>query len=479
MQWRSQILYDGKSADTPPGLANSAAALRTYVAHGTIVKIAIYWIDTSKQFRKMINNLLNVKAAKAYVPYQMLENKQMLYEMLKEPAEFLYHLRMCSVTLVPNERSPAVQGRYSNAITTTITFGWRTPTYDDPKMKQFYKSVTNLSMIVQLGTAALIDFFPVLRQLPDWMMPLKAKAKRHFEYERKLYVEHWLNAKESIQRGTSKPCFCVGMAEVQETEGFSDDQAAYVSGTLLEGGSEPTANTLYGFMQAMLLFPEVQETAQAEIDQVIGTGRLPTMKDEMDLPYVRACVKETLRWGPTTILGGIPHAVTKDDHYMGYLIPKGAAVMNNVWTVNMDPGKHSGPRTFDPTRYVDVEPSVLGEYAASPKRDLSTFGAGGRLCPGVHVASRSLFLAMSRLLAAFNIEPVLDMDGKPVFPDPNRVTQGITCMPEPFQARIVPRSEEMAKLVEKEWKDAERQSLDPVTKQWLKVPEEVIAAVKM
>jgi cytochrome P450 len=79
----------------------------------------------------------------------------------------------------------------------------------------------------------------------------------------------------------------------------------------------------------MVMFPEVQRKAQAEIDRVCG-DRLPTMEDEPKLQYIRGCVKESMRWMPTDILG-VPHAVIKDDEYMGYLIPKGASVIYNVW----------------------------------------------------------------------------------------------------------------------------------------------------
>lgn len=53
---------------------------------------------------------------------------------------------------------------------------------------------------------------------------------------------------------------------------------------------------------------------------------------------------------PTTILGAVPHAVTQDDTYKGFLIPKGAGVMNNVWSINMDPKRAPEPRKFDPNR---------------------------------------------------------------------------------------------------------------------------------
>lgn len=99
---------------------------------------------------------------------------------------------------------------------------------------------------------------------------------------------------------------------------------------MLEAGSDTTAATLVGFVQAMILYPEAQKRAQEEIDRVVGQDRLPNMDDEMNLPFVRGCVKESLRWMPTNILG-VPHAVTKDDEYMGYNIPKGAGIINNVW----------------------------------------------------------------------------------------------------------------------------------------------------
>jgi len=127
-----------------------------------------------------------------------------------------------------------------------------------------------------------------------------------------------------------QPCFCNDVLRVQAQEDMSDEQAAYLAGSLLEAGSDTTSSTTIGFIQAMLLFPEVQRTAQKELDRVVGSRRLPTMDDAPDLPYIRAIVKESIRWMPTTVTA-VPHCVTQDDEYMGYRIPKGAAVIVNVW----------------------------------------------------------------------------------------------------------------------------------------------------
>jgi cytochrome P450 len=80
----------------------------------------------------------------------------------------------------------------------------------------------------------------------------------------------------------------------------------------------------------MMVFPDVQMKAKEEIDRVVGLDRMPTMEDEPNLQYIRGCVKESIRWMPTTLLG-VPHGVTRDDTYMGYKIPAGTTIINNVW----------------------------------------------------------------------------------------------------------------------------------------------------
>ena len=53
----------------------------------------------------------------------------------------------------------------------------------------------------------------------------------------------------------------------------------------------------------VFLFSEVLKKAQAEIDAVIGTARLPSFDDRPKLPYIEAIVKEVFRWNPVGPLG--------------------------------------------------------------------------------------------------------------------------------------------------------------------------------
>jgi hypothetical protein len=71
--------------------------------------------------RQLAHRILNVAVARTYVPYQDLENKAMLLNMLESPADFIDHVR-----------------RYTASLTTQMTFGFRTITIGDPNFKEAF-----------------------------------------------------------------------------------------------------------------------------------------------------------------------------------------------------------------------------------------------------------------------------------------------------------------------------------------------------
>jgi cytochrome P450 len=141
----------------------------------------------------------------------------------------------------------------------------------------------------------------------------------------------------------------------------------------LMGPARQTISTLSSFFLVLLLYPEVQKRAQAEIDEVIGRGRLPGLNDRPNLPYIDGLCKELLRWRLVLPLG-VAHATTEDDVYGGYFIPKGTTVLPNTWCVGQegkkgiwgllscslacirailhDPEVYGDPETFKPERFL-------------------------------------------------------------------------------------------------------------------------------
>ncbi|KAE8386373.1 cytochrome P450 [Aspergillus alliaceus] len=78
----------------------------------------------------------------------------------------------------------------------------------------------------------------------------------------------------------------------------------------------------------MAPFTEVQQTAQAEIDRVVGSSRLPSFRDHENLPYIDAIIKEVLRWHPVLPMDAA-HTSVEDDMYEGYALLKGSVVIPN------------------------------------------------------------------------------------------------------------------------------------------------------
>lgn len=137
----------------------------------------------------------------------------------------------------------------------------------------------------------------------------------------------------------------------------------------------------------------------------------------------------------------------------------------------MDPNRHANPRDFDPARYSD-DFQTAAEAAANPnpsKRDQFVFGAGRRICQGIHIAERSLFLGIARLLWAFNFDYAIDDTGQKIVPDIDDLTEGLFALPKPFRVCITPRSERRAEIIRSEW--ARCQPLLDGNMQWKEIPE--------
>lgn len=128
------------------------------------------------------------------------------------------------------------------------------------------------------------------------------------------------------------------LSSTQEAECFSPVMRQYAL-SITKNRAVPiwcclqTTGAILNFILLMMLNPESQRQAQAELDQVVGRDRLPDFSDKESLPYICAIYKEVLRWNPNAPLG-IPHVSTEEDEYRGMKIPKGSVIWPNVWYVH-------------------------------------------------------------------------------------------------------------------------------------------------
>ncbi|KAJ4253991.1 hypothetical protein NW762_010394 [Fusarium torreyae] len=202
---------------------------------------------------------------------------------------------------------------------------------NDPLIDMVRKVVDEFGIAAKPGSF-MVDLIPLLRYVPDWCpgAGFKTLAKQwKFNLESSVenpsaFVEHQMSI------GKDKSSF---LSQFMQDKNLTPEEATknkWLAASLYAAGADTTVSAITTFFLAMSLFPDAQKKAQAEIDEITGNTRLPTLSDRPRLPHVNAVLKEVLRWHPVGPMG-LPHTTSQDDTINGYLIPKGAMILPNIW----------------------------------------------------------------------------------------------------------------------------------------------------
>jgi len=300
---------------------------------------------------------------------------------------------------------------------------------------------------------------------PLWYLPAFVNPWYNYEIRRESEQRAWwLNnfrlAKDRMRRGElPNDTWAYRYFEQVKKEGNGDldqaeDQEVFAScmiGFLNLVGVVTISGPLKFFLMAMALHPEWQKKAQAEVDRVCG-DRMPTMQDFADLPTVRACMKETVRWRSGVPLG-VPHQAERDDDYRGVTIKKGTIVLACEWSLNRVPSKYPDGDNFRPERWLEAGwPTYQEPLTRYPNfregQSMHTFGWGRRTCLGQNIVDDETFVFAAAVLWAFDLGPkVCPRTGETVPIDTQATNSHVILEPSPYQISIRVRSGERGKQV--------------------------------
>ncbi|KPI36426.1 O-methylsterigmatocystin oxido [Cyphellophora attinorum] len=349
-----------------------------------------------------------------------IETRRYLLKLLQRPDDFEQHIS------------------YENAaVSAQALYGYTVdPVGQDPLVKSISDLNDHFNAAVGPGRW-LVDTIPALKHVPEWMPgALFKRIGREWKKDTDDSTNVPYNfAKEQIRNGTARPSLVATAFAKSDGKLSEDDEwnLKWSAISLFIGATDTTKSQLQILFLDLAIHPDAQRKAQAEIDAVVGTSRLPNASDRSNLPYVEAYFKEIVRWESIGALS-VPRAATEEDYYEGYWIPKGSTILTHLNGMLHHDGRHKDPYTFRPERF-------LGPDAEGSPFDLA-FGHGRRICPGRYLADANLWMMVVRTLAAFNVTAIKGQEPKVDF------VPGFVEHPKPFKVDIKIRSEQHEALVE-------------------------------
>ncbi|OAX32366.1 cytochrome P450, partial [Rhizopogon vinicolor AM-OR11-026] len=219
-----------------------------------------------KVYRTMLKASLGTRAIQSYRLVQIEESRVLLHALHSNPEEFAAHIK-----------------RNSAAIILNLAYGWKVTQNDDYFIGVVQEGVV-LSTILNRPGRWLVEVIPSLRFVPSWF-PGAGFKRVAFDTGQKLsrldaIPFQWV--KQQIQSGSYMPSFTSAQLLPEDgstVDAEQEDIIRWCNHGIYAGGTHTTVIAITSFILAMMLYPEVQKRAQAEIDSVVGQDRFPNFED--------------------------------------------------------------------------------------------------------------------------------------------------------------------------------------------------------
>ncbi|XP_078517296.1 cytochrome P450 2G1-like [Lissotriton helveticus] len=277
-----------------------------------------------------------------------------------------------------------------------VMFGERFD-YKDQKFLQILHTVDQLFIFIRSFIGQLYNVIPVIM---DYLPGPHQRTLEEFQ-TLKTFVQEKIESHQRTLNSESPRDFidCFLMKSNKKEPGFSNENLVASTFDMFIAGTETTTGSIHYSLLVMVKYPHIQSKVQQEIDDVVGSGRLPSIDDRVKMTYTNAVILEIQRFVDIVPMS-LPHTVTRDTEFYGYSIPKGTTVIPILTSVLHDPKQWETPEEFNPAHFLDEKGALRNRAAFMP------FSAGKRMCPGEGLARMEIFLFLTALLQKFTFHSV-------------------------------------------------------------------------
>ncbi|KAG9479137.1 hypothetical protein GDO78_012680 [Eleutherodactylus coqui] len=276
-------------------------------------------------------------------------------------------------------------------------------------------------------------FIQSVKKMMDYLGPLiVTPADLHKQFNTKSWRSHteaWDNifatVKSYIEKRLNSDCAQKDdlLNTIHSEKSLTKKQLSGLFTELQIGGVETTANSLLWLIYNLSRHNDVQEKLLNEIQTVLSPGTIPSADHLQKMPYLKLCIKESMRVTPTVPFTS--RTLHEDTNLGGYLIPQGTIVMINFHAMMWNNDYFPDAQLYKPERWMKPR-STVNPFACIP------FGIGKRMCIGRRLAELQLQLALCWILQNFQINAT---DMEPVKATVSTVMIPMQKLPVAFKKR--------------------------------------------
>lgn len=340
------------------------------------------WYDLRRRSQK---SMMRPQIMKTYLPQMNVISDDLIHRirMLKQP----------------NQQVPKFMNelfKWALESVTYILFNQRMGCLDDnlspDSMGQKY--IQALNDFFRLSSKVELAFIPIWRLAPSLSPSFQKLKKVHdFFFENAVqYVNAHLadlensstsEEEESLMQLLLKSC--------------SPRDACVMAVDSMAAGIDTTSLTVAYVFRNLADNPAAQKRLQEEVDRVLPDGKPLTVQAINDMPYLRACVKESMRITPT--VQGTSRTLDKDIVLSGYRIPAETQFLLNYYVSSVQEKFFPDATQYKPERWLrSSEGGGVHNFAFQP------FGFGPRMCIGRRIADLEMLTLITKIIQNFWVE---------------------------------------------------------------------------